>query len=609
MTTIDTGFHVWTNWSEGRILGATITLSARDGALLLSAIAVFVAWVTSQLWILIRFAIHQHLARRVCQVPRDGLYFQQRAILRNAAVPTQALLQFLGQAWYWRRAEGIDRLFGRTLPMALLAIGFSIAAALLSIFSSLVSSSAGDFRLLVPSSCGLYGLDPSAPPLSSALGEIDARFNDAAAVYENRCYNESLRDSSLCQEFPVPSLAWESMGEQPCPFGSLCSARTDGMAYRVSSAKMDSHQHLGMNTPPSDRVQYQRQLTCAPLRDDRGIFEINPIPGAECRRLQLNYGPRLYEDGSVAMNYTFHSNKCALDSRVGYNVELQYSRPGATQTWTPLRELDLADADTVIMFISLDALSFTEPNSDPVFGTMDREFPEPRALANILAYAAYQTDTYQTIYTRTRSFLKASERVLLNHVHLPLPDDQWEREVESLLTTSLARLQLQVAAYPDGDSVLLPNIVLRQPWETTEDPFLPALTSEEREAERQLCSQQRTRLTKGTLNFSVVGLVLTFALGVIIIMLSYALPDVVYWIRKRWNLKPDEAAAWWADENLQVLRVMFQARGLGDWIGEDNMVPTTRTSEKLASAVNGAIVVHTQCHPGGYRPVQGQQHY
>lgn len=63
---------IWVNWSHGRIEGATITLTHRDGGLLTAFIALFVTIVASSFWRLFCFAAHLKLS--AMDAPQDGLY-------------------------------------------------------------------------------------------------------------------------------------------------------------------------------------------------------------------------------------------------------------------------------------------------------------------------------------------------------------------------------------------------------------------------------------------------------------------------------------------------------------------------------------------------------
>ena len=107
----------WINWSRGLVLGSTITLSERDGDLLIAFLSMFVTVVGASCWKIMSFALHQH---RSLRDPQDGIHHQQQAIFRNAKGPFQATLELSQLAWYWRKQA--LRPFLRTLPLVALAV-------------------------------------------------------------------------------------------------------------------------------------------------------------------------------------------------------------------------------------------------------------------------------------------------------------------------------------------------------------------------------------------------------------------------------------------------------------------------------------------------------
>ena len=91
---------VWTNWSRGRIRGATLTLSRRNGGLLTAFLALFVTLVGARFWRIGCFFIHRYFAS---EHARDALCHQRQAILRNAADSTSSHWDLLRACWAWRQ--------------------------------------------------------------------------------------------------------------------------------------------------------------------------------------------------------------------------------------------------------------------------------------------------------------------------------------------------------------------------------------------------------------------------------------------------------------------------------------------------------------------------
>lgn len=68
----------WTNWSRGRVLGATLTLSRRDADLLIAFTAFFVAFVATRVWRILCFAIHRFCSKKT---PQNAIYHQHQVSL------------------------------------------------------------------------------------------------------------------------------------------------------------------------------------------------------------------------------------------------------------------------------------------------------------------------------------------------------------------------------------------------------------------------------------------------------------------------------------------------------------------------------------------------
>jgi hypothetical protein len=94
---------IWTNWTYGKVMGATLTLGGSDTNLLIAFVAIFLSVTTTRLWAIISFAIYTYLATPDA---RDALHHQRQALLRNNSGPagtTWVLVQLL---WRWRRRPG-----------------------------------------------------------------------------------------------------------------------------------------------------------------------------------------------------------------------------------------------------------------------------------------------------------------------------------------------------------------------------------------------------------------------------------------------------------------------------------------------------------------------
>ena len=241
----------WINWSHGPILGATITLSARDGGLLTAFLALFVTTAGAAWWRISSYILHQHNAKHENQ---DGLHHQQQAIFRNTSTPGAASWEFIQLAWYWRNNAARPLL--RTLPVILLALLNLTLFAVAGIFSSEVTKAAGNETLIRSPTCGYLDMTASDAHLA-AFRAVDLNDTLAATTYSRACYGNS-QNNLQCNQYPQPSLSWKTTQNATCPFSPEICYFGASAAYEMDTGNLDSHSALGINAPKHDRVHYRK---------------------------------------------------------------------------------------------------------------------------------------------------------------------------------------------------------------------------------------------------------------------------------------------------------------------------------------------------------------
>jgi hypothetical protein len=364
-TQIYTG--AWINWTEGTIRGATITLSARDGNLLIAFIATFVAIIGGQLWRILAYIVHQ---ARSSKRPEDGLHYQQQNILRNAGGPAAASWLFLQQALYWRGRAHL--LYLRTLPWALLGLLYVAAFTILATFSSEVSRAAGSIRRLESSRCGYWQTDGQLSDTSLvAWNQKMANESIVSSTYARACYGGNAAPGQ-CGTFPVPSLPYTVKADASCPFDPKVCIGQDS-AYQMTTKMLDSHKDLGINAPEKYRVQVQKQTTCSPLVQAR-----EPVNGSSGVPGMGQNGDTLldYHYGSVGngeeliTNYSYRYNTHSYIDNYPWSAwsfsSLAPHAPGAG--WNPVKQLAMEETDATIVFIAANSVRYLEQCDDPVFG-------------------------------------------------------------------------------------------------------------------------------------------------------------------------------------------------------------------------------------------------
>lgn len=610
----------WIDWSRRPILGATITLSSRDASLLLAFIAAFVTIVAIRLWVIVSFSAHQLLATGH---KHDGLYYQRQVILRNAKSAPAAAWLFLQQAWYWR---GIAKsAIVRTIPLAVFCIFYFIGFTLLAIFSSQISDSASEFRLIQSSVCGLR-----VPMDSNAHQDKSRLDNLRASVYSKECYH-NITTSTLCQNLPVSYIPWTNSSVE-CPFGeSIC---LDIPAFKMETGIIDSHRDFGFNAPPENRITYKRETICSPL--STGPMFIQGVRDDAGTLFRFFYGAKvLRTQPSRKTNYTFeyhtHGHGQAMDS--GYSTWV--SDYPTTEAWEPINDLLVPNTDLTLIAIAPNGIRHSQPNRDPVFGAnnpeegfflpdqyvspiacidkhvicnpnnnkctplmdkrgVNRTASEALAL-NLAQFVAVQrlglvllesSTFHDVVWTRTQGFLRAQERIA-GSTSLALPSNHWEIEMAALFDDTLANLQYHVMEYVAGSSIP-GNYEIIKAWENVDTVNLwDGVPDADKSARpyRDMCYNQRTKETQGTLNFSVLGLSLLLGLGSYIIILSFILDFLIARTQAWLGRGIGRGKRWERDSMLQQMRLLYEIQGDGVWEGTTASFPRTVSGDPFEHEV------------------------
>ncbi len=184
--------------------------------------------------------------------------------------------------------------------------------------------------------------------------------------YALACYlsQPSTDLSSTCHTFKTPKLLWQTLNGS-CPFDAqLCQKGT--RAVVLETDYIDSHDDLGINAEPHDRLRYRRKTTCAVVN---GTGHIRGWDGARgngssskssTETAYAYYGPSLYKDTDFTYSYSdfasFYTNFSAQVT-LPYQIDVE-SAPGlADPQWSqsdfdPIPGLVQDEADLVLLFLS-----------------------------------------------------------------------------------------------------------------------------------------------------------------------------------------------------------------------------------------------------------------
>ena len=312
----NTYLGLWINWSHGLVRGSTLTLSSHVGGLLTAFLALFVAIAGSALWRITAFIFHQ---LRAGQDIQDGLHHQQQAILRNTSSPGAALWQFTHLSYFWRKTA--QRPVWRSIQFSFLALLNLAVLAAATLFSSQLTRVTSNETLILSDNCGIFTLTNSSDnAFARAYMQKTLRDVLSAAIYAQACYGNNA-DALQCNQYVQAQIGSTANRNATCPFTSGICMMSNTAAYELDTGPINSHDHLGMNTPKKDRITYRRRETCAPLNKEGYVTAANVTESSDERLGWLGDLIYLYNFGPAAgANWTYMYNLHAKIDGFGYGL-------------------------------------------------------------------------------------------------------------------------------------------------------------------------------------------------------------------------------------------------------------------------------------------------
>ncbi|KAF9634368.1 hypothetical protein BFW01_g5263 [Lasiodiplodia theobromae] len=630
---------MWTNWSRGRVLGSTITLSQRDGTLLIAFTAFFITLVSTSFWRIACFAFHTRFSTASA---RDGLHHQRQALLRNSANGASGLASLLLVLWSWRGGKNeAKHAYSRLLPLIIFTTVTLVLFAIASGFSSTISSGMGSEVLVSSDRCGI-----------TTSGNNDTFFNIAnsyvaqgastAFIYAQQCYSNT-SNPGKCGTYVKPRLPVTVEYNVSCPFSDEMCYTQDGN-IRFDSGLLDSLDDFGVNTRPNLRFQYRQMMECAPLNTTKFQVTHNYSDGGT-RELyrqfwlghrntssEVVYEHRELLDSQInrtAQSYELNANKA-------YSMNNSYDIP-----WTdfyPIDELRAPYADVSLFFLAANGIQFRNATDDPWFSA-HRTGADPGEYSSgfVLDQVFLQDDPASVVGCVHREQLcnpnmpdgsdkctPLSSGVDNAIVYPSIARD--EAEVKALnwfrIITTMGWSDVYTLINVLGMSALNARQKVRwglqgalpdnqwqievESWfnmamaglqmsyhEVATGPSNPDVPKLSDDLGGMFCHNQKMRSTAYT-NISTLGLALIFGLGGFIIVLSYTIEPITACIQTRRRSDHYSRLEWVANDVLQLQRLAHEELGLGGvWRNCAGAVPTTeRPDDQL-----GVLDVSDPEHP------------
>jgi hypothetical protein len=535
--------------------------------------------------------------------------------------------------WAWRRhgqASPLKRIF----PSLLLGF-FTLSTFLVAgIFSSRVATSSNGEVLISSLNCGGLFLPSSLSPLGGSVYSYFNTWMESSYNYAQSCYGSNTFRKD-CTVYPRQSLPFIITRDTACPFlgqDSICRNMSGNI--QIDTGFINSHFDLGINAPPENRFLLRVVAECAPLLTDRYTQVENSTTIGTL--INIKYGRTTRNFNSLA---TYQYPNATSPDNIDYGIfdyvlDVESTAFGNSKNnWIPIPELLVTDGDVIVLFLSSNNIWFLNKTADPWYsaqtsnevllenipiplyahddavralGCRERfQFCNPNLPGNSsctpltsshqvfqLGFQLWQDLTQQAYFNWSTSFFNMgidttvsiigtaalqSRSTLIGGMQWFIPDNQWELEVENLFKVTLASLQRSVVdqAMGPADPALLP--ILRRP-NTPE--------------EQKVCANQKIR-SDSYASINVLGLVIIFVVGGLIIVTSFALPIVVRRIKQRQN--PYSTLEWIVNDTLQLQRLAHEAVRSGTWKDTDGNFPTTAQCELLAG-LNVTNPTHPKFH-------------
>ncbi|KAI1112279.1 hypothetical protein F5Y14DRAFT_463742 [Nemania sp. NC0429] len=588
---------LWTDWSYGKILGSTLTLSRDNANLLIGAVTFFITIVAVYIWKIISFSLHAYYSD---PGPRDGLYHQRQAIIRNSSSAAGTVLSLVNIIWAWRK---VTKSWLRLLPLLLLTILTALGLALASIFASRVAT--GSEVLPTGSGCGMVVPDLSDPSLSQVFTDYTPYLADSltqASIYASQCYEGSSSSSMGCGIFVKPQLKAEKIdANTSCPFPTLC--QTEDSNLLIDTGLLNSHDDFGINAPEDERFLFRMTVACAPLMSEN---------------YSKIYNLAVTDFGSFTADYN-----------IGLGLAVSYNNTLVTPptTFHPIPELLGKDRDVFIVFLSANGVLFLHKTLDPWFratepvilnflsgksqvtayrqdraaSTLACTYQEQYCIAPfsnesctplgpslearqlILQQASRNEEVFQRIQWAIAAAQNlepnpldvvetlgpqalVARRKLLQGEQGNLPLDQWKNEVQHWFDISLAAFQNAYVKTAAGPPTSIHEVGIQRPANNEE---------------KKICRNQKV-ISTDYVSFSFLGLMIILVLGLVLIIVSFSLEHLAICIQTRWGGSGHRRLEWITNGTLQLQRLVHEELGIGEWEDCDDTIPVTRQLDDLA---------------------------
>ncbi|KAI0549876.1 hypothetical protein F4679DRAFT_544969 [Xylaria curta] len=637
---------LWRDWSRGSVLGRILTLSRTDANLLITFTAFFISFVATRFWRILALLIHRHCSTaqpRHALHHQQQVILRNSSTPGLAFMSMFRLWWAWRKLGLRRRMRVISVSSIAALTLAAFTVAGGFSAEISSSVGDKVLIKSRDCGILAPTNNGnssiahervVSGLFANAADYAQQCYSTSR----SGLLNCNRFVKEIL-PSTVDYNAPCPFAESMCSSTSNIRLDSGHIKANDGLGLNTNEMREISYRYVThcaplvtknytslVNTSKGDFVRYHYGQRVAGKPGNRFLQDFvfqAPTVESQYSRAPEQEGDRL-DDARFKLLNTW-TNVWDGKADPEYNA------------YTLLPELTRSDGDLALVFLQGNGVIFNQRTNDDWYratvsggpysdyvrdGSSEFFIPEEAAspmgcvLQNQLCYAeqcgplaswndaivgsaSYFNSTPEETYlgqapigNRLATSLYwlinvlesgpvgldsilvklgpsslASQSLFKGGVQFVSQPDQWKQDVQNWFNIILAELQ----------SVFTSVVFHPADPELDEVRFPPT-----DEFQQTLCDSQAIRSTSHT-SFSVFGLLFTYIVGGLIIIVSEAIEPLLRFVQRRYRFQTYEQLEWTTNEHLQLHRLAQEELGYGEWTECTDAIPITGANEVLGS--------------------------
>ncbi|KAI1410020.1 hypothetical protein F5Y13DRAFT_202643 [Hypoxylon sp. FL1857] len=558
---------VWTNWSRGRVLGATLTLHRWDADLLIAFTASFIAFIGPHFWRIVCFIIHR---RHSSAKARDTFHCQHQVILRNSTTAGSGLWESTKLFWTWPHTEKLR--YSHILLTISTALGCVAAFTIAGGLSSRISTSVGNEVLIESTNCGINSNKDNGI-LDTGFMNSDNHFGINLPVTERWSWRKVLSCAPLKTSGYTSNYTDASGNYTRYHYGQ--HNNTVNYTYEIYDVESQYRYIYNDSAGYTWGSGHTMNANWANRTIDANKSNFEPI--SELRRPDGDLAIIFLSGNGVVMEGNSH------DDWYRYTIPYEDALDNATSVYYLMSEaasplgcleqyqLCTASPEWCSPLASLsDVFERAKENAGNTAGMSPGDISSANATLQRLIWFRMVRGTILKDLNYQGSFAG---------IQAPLMENQWKIDLTQIWEIELAALQMAFLA-----STKVP------------DPDLSKFqVHPENQGQYDICQNLKIQSTKYG-SFSLFWLIFTYGVGTLTIIVSYSLEPLLACLYRRWGYGEYGYLEWVTNGTLQLQRLANEDPESDLWSRCVEDVPVTQPGVKLGG-LDSRDPRHPRFHP------------